>query len=161
MTENAETLVTRLRLFYGASGEGEDCESCGSHGVSPHAEGCHALDCLRAADEIERFAAKAQHYMNIAMAQETTVARLTDEIAEAREACPCVRMQDFFDAPLLKCVEKTVSFGFFWQSQAEQAEARATAAETREMELRAQLAAHREPYVAAGLTPAAEGGVTG
>lgn len=40
------------------------------------------------------------------------VERLRDEIADAREACPHIRMQDHFDAPLLKLVNLEVSRGF-------------------------------------------------
>jgi hypothetical protein len=63
-----------------------------------------------------------------------TLARVTAErdeaqaqIAEAREACPCVRQQRFFDASLLEAVNEEVSRSFRLQSRAEQAEAEAHA----------------------------------
>lgn len=40
------------------------------------------------------------------------VERLRDEIADAREACPSIRMQDHFDDPLLTLVNLEVSRGF-------------------------------------------------
>jgi hypothetical protein len=65
---------------------------------------------------------------------EATLARVTAEkdeaqaqIAEAREACPCVRQQRFFDASLLEAVNEEVSRSFRLQSRAEQAEAEAHA----------------------------------
>lgn len=48
---------------------------------------------------------------------------LQAEIAAAREACPAVRMQRFFDASLLTLVEEEVSQLFRMQSRAEHAEA--------------------------------------
>jgi hypothetical protein len=48
---------------------------------------------------------------------------LTAEIAAAREACPLVRRQDYFDAPLLTLIEHEISQLFQMQSRAEKAEA--------------------------------------
>jgi hypothetical protein len=45
------------------------------------------------------------------------------EVAEAREACPAVRMDRFADAPLLALVNEQVSQLFRMQSRAEKAEA--------------------------------------
>jgi hypothetical protein len=55
------------------------------------------------------------------------LARAQQEIAEAREACPIVRRQDYFDAPLLTLIEQEVSQLFQMQSRAEQLEADLTA----------------------------------
>jgi vacuolar-type H+-ATPase subunit I/STV1 len=44
---------------------------------------------------------------------------LKDEIATAREACPSIRRQDYFDAPLLTLINKEVSRGFTLTSQVE------------------------------------------
>lgn len=49
------------------------------------------------------------------------VQTLEAEIADAREACPVVRRQDYFDAPLLTLIEAEISQLFSWQSQAEAA----------------------------------------
>lgn len=48
-----------------------------------------------------------------------------DEIAEAREACPSIRRQDYFDAPLLKLVTLEVTRGFMRDSQLQASNARA------------------------------------
>jgi len=53
--------------------------------------------------------------------------KLEAEIAEAREACPVVRRQDFFDAPLLTLIEQEVSQLFQMQVRAEKAEAQTAA----------------------------------
>ena len=53
-----------------------------------------------------------------------TITELKSEIAEAREACPIVRRQDFFDASLLTVVSETVNQLFQMQSRAEAAEQR-------------------------------------
>ena len=47
------------------------------------------------------------------------VTRLTQEIADAREACPSIRQQANFDAPLLALVKLEVSRGFTRDSQLE------------------------------------------
>jgi len=46
---------------------------------------------------------------------------LKAQIGEAREACPIVRRQDYFDASLLTVVNETVSQLFQWQSWAQEA----------------------------------------
>jgi hypothetical protein len=54
---------------------------------------------------------------------EEQIKELKAEIAEAREACPIVRRQDYFDAPLLTLINAEISQLFQWQSRAEKAEA--------------------------------------
>jgi hypothetical protein len=56
--------------------------------------------------ELVRRAAPAIRYL-LAQLQQAR-----QEIAEAREACPSVRMQDNFDAPLLKLINNEVVRGF-------------------------------------------------
>src|SRR5262245_14882076 len=51
------------------------------------------------------------------------VTRLHAALAEAREALPIVRRQDYFDATLMECIKATVSHLFSEQSRAEVAEA--------------------------------------
>jgi hypothetical protein len=77
---------------------------------------------------------------------EATLARVTAEkdeaqaqIAEAREACPCVRQQRFFDASLLEAVNEEVSRSFRLQSRAEQAEAEAHALREALAQLKSEL----------------------
>ncbi len=55
--------------------------------------------------------------------EQETIARLEEEIAEAREACPIVRRQDYFAAPLKTLIDQEISQLFQWQSRAEKAEA--------------------------------------
>jgi chromosome segregation ATPase len=57
------------------------------------------------------------------------IAALEKERDEAREACPAIRMQKFFDAPLLTLVQQEIRQLFWMQSRAEQAESRAERAE--------------------------------
>jgi outer membrane murein-binding lipoprotein Lpp len=84
---------------------------------------------------------------------------LEQEIAEAREACPVVRRQDFFDATLLTAVNETVRQLFQMQSRCE-----ALAAERDS--LRAAQQADRERFerdlknFAAGYTQALDDAVT-
>jgi hypothetical protein len=173
----AETLATRLREFADAW----EANCYGDRGLRVRAETAVRL-ARQSADEIERLAATVAKmktrieqddrdiamWINAKREAEATVARLTAERDSA-----LIQSQENYErahrAELLWTVTEAehpdkaalAAETVLHMERADEAEARATAAETREMELRAQLAAHREPYVAAGLTPAAEGGVTG
>jgi hypothetical protein len=57
------------------------------------------------------------------------VQRLEQEIADAREACPSIRRQDYFDAPLLKLIELEVSRGFNRDSEVYRLTQKLTAAQ--------------------------------
>jgi hypothetical protein len=70
-------------------------------GNCEHCDQCRAADALSAA--LER------------------IKKLEAEIAEAREACPAVRMDRFADAPILALVNEQVSQLFRAQSELEQA----------------------------------------
>lgn len=91
---------------------------------------------LPLADECEKLAGDAiwdwqrDTLLKVAAALRESEARcrqLQAEIADAREACPAVRMDKFAEAPLLALVNEQVSQLFRMQSQAEAAEARCQA----------------------------------
>ena len=59
---------------------------------------------------------------------------LGQEIADAREACPLVRQQEYFEAPLMTLVEQEIRQLLAMQSRAEQAEAAVTQARAEVLE---------------------------
>lgn len=87
---------------------------------------CHLADMtLPAWDEIRAEVAGVLHALAAVRAESAArIAELEQEIAEAREACPVVRRQDYFDASLLTLVNEEISQLFRMQSRAEAAEAR-------------------------------------
>ena len=73
--------------------------------------------------ENERLQAELREAQHRERKRLVEIETLRQEIAEAREACPAIRMDRFADAPILDLVNEQVSQLFRMQSRAEQAEA--------------------------------------
>lgn len=78
-----------------------------------------------------------------AEAAEARAEALQREIADAREMCPSIRMQDYFDASLLVLINNEVTRGIQWNVWAKQAQERAEEWKQRADALAAELAALR------------------
>ena len=88
---------------------------------------------IEAALSTARAQARAEYQAEIAaLKQECDV--LGQEIADAREACPLVRQQEYFEAPLMTLVEQEIRQLLAMQSRAEQAEAAVTQARAEVLE---------------------------